>query len=121
MCHGKDPEEAIAAIVDTLHSRDAIRERWLWPSSLLGRTTEGEDGHVLELVEWAGTLWGPWTLGVRARAQQEGKPALVQTDTLLRFLALFNVQNRAFLGERGGRAECGAGRACDDALLLHTW
>jgi ADP-ribosyl-[dinitrogen reductase] hydrolase len=74
ICHGDDPEEAvvravndtmdndtIAAIVGAaagaLHGKRAIPERWL--SNLLGRTAEGDDGHVFELLEQARALWWP--------------------------------------------------------------
>ena len=39
----------VGAAVGALHGKDAIPERWI--SNLLGRTTEGDDGRIFELLD----------------------------------------------------------------------
>ena len=125
MCHGTNLEEAIVravndtkdndtiaaivgAAVGALHGKDAIPERWI--SNLLGRTTEGNDGHILELLEQARALWWPQAPEARNRTQQAGEPTLAQIDDLLRFLPLFDVPDRDFVERWGGgeKTESGA-------------
>lgn len=125
MCHGDDLEEAIVravndtkdndtiaaivgAAVGALHGKDAIPERWL--SNLLGRTMEGDDGHIVELLEQARALWWPRAPEVRGRMQREGEPTLAQIDEPLRFLPLFDVPDRTFVESWGGgeKTESGA-------------
>ena len=125
MRHGDDPEEAmvravndtkdndtiaaiVGAVVGALHGKDAIPERW--HSNLLGRTTEGDDGHIFDLLEQARALWWPRASEVHGRAHQEQEPAIAQIDGLLRFLFLFDVPDRDFVESWAGgqKTESGA-------------
>ncbi len=74
MRHGDDPEEAIVravndtrdndtvaaivgAAVGALHGRKALPQRWL--DGLSGRTTDGDDGRIFDLIRQARQRW--WT------------------------------------------------------------
>jgi len=73
MRHGHDPEEAIVravndtwdndtiaaivgAAVGALHGQNAIPQRWIANHS--GRTAEGDDGKMFQLIREAGQRWG---------------------------------------------------------------
>jgi ADP-ribosylglycohydrolase len=117
MRHGDDPQEAIVravndtvdndtiaaivgAAVGALHGKHTIPDRWL--ANLLGRTREGDDGHVFELLDRARALWWPSRSDAGEGARGEAGPTPDQIDELLRFLPLFEAPDRAFVERWAG-------------------